>query len=634
LTLVATPARAQKQVFIEGLTEFTAAVQGTYGDEGAHVRLALDKMAGGLAEWDRTIRAYEARLVADLPAAPRQDAYQMHVALGEMYTERGRLVDALRELDAAARLEPRRADAHVRRGSVLEALARPEEAAEAFRTAWNLDQADPVKAYLALRRRTTDSRADDLQHAVDVLSETYRRLLADGARNKASPFPTVGLLNDRAGGTPILPQAAYAPGYALVADGEYAEAIDRFKNAAAGDPLVTDPASRSRSMMQAVAALRQGRVAEARSLVERSAVLETGSSEAFRILGGIDNVDSQYDESLTHLQAAIQRNPTNERARLAFARVLTAAGRDDEAERALQETIRVLPDSALAHWWLGSLFERLNQFADARREFELAARSAVAGKSQFLLSIGRLASSAADGGGAVEVFAHAVRSNPNDGEAHKHLAWAMLQGDRADEAFAELVAALLIDPSDGQAHAGIGQIHLDAGRNRDAVTALRRALEIQQGHAEARYALATALNRLGQTQEAARELERFDQQQQRMLADRRRNMTLDVLREEAALRAAEGAYDRAAALWQQVIDQQPERSSDHLGLAAALTAAGQIDAAIAQYEKAITLGADPVVYRQLAELYAKAGRTEDSARARTMYDRALQGLPTGRGAAR
>jgi tetratricopeptide (TPR) repeat protein len=229
------------------------------------------------------------------------------------------------------------------------------------------------------------------------------------------------------------------------------------------------------------------------------------------------------------------------------------------------------------------------------------------------------------------MLARSVRDNPNDPVAHRHMAAVLLQQDRADGAFAELVAALLIDPRDADAHAGIGQIHLNAGRDADAAAALRRALEIRQGHAEARYALATALARLGRTQEAAQELERFDQQQQRMLADRRRNMTLDVLREEAALRAAEGAYDRAAALWQQVIDQQPERSSDHVGLAAALAGAGRIDAAIREYEAAARLDGAPDVYRQLAAVYAQAGRTEDSARARIMYDRALQGLPTGQG---
>jgi tetratricopeptide (TPR) repeat protein len=638
LTWLAVPAAAQKPVFIEGLVEFTAAVEGTFGDEGARVGPALDKMASGLAEWDRANQSYETRLSTDLSGASPQSAFQARLTLSLMYAERGRLADALRELDAAARLEPRRADPHVLRGVVLEAQARPAEANEAYRTAWSLDETDPVIAYHALRRRVAGSRPDDLQRALDVLSDTYRRLLRDSAREKASPFPTVGLLNDRAGSPPILPPIAYAAGFARLASGDYSEAIARFRNAAAIDPLVMDPASRSRPMMQAVAALRQGRLAEARSLVERSALLESGSSEAHRILGAIDSVDSRYDESIAHLETAIRRNPGDERSRLALARVLTAAGRDDEAERALKETIRVLPDSTLARWWLGSSYERRNRFEDARREFALAAAGAAAGGHALYASIGQLAINAADVAGASEMLSRSVRDNPNDPVAHRHLAAVLLQQDRADDAFAEFVAALLIDPRDADAHAGIGQIHLNAGRDADAAAALRRALEIQQGHAEARYALATALARLGRTQEAAQELERFDHQQQRMLADRRRNMTLDVLREEAALRAAEGAYDRAAVLWQQVIDQQPERSSDHVGLAAdhvglaaALAGAGRIDAAIREYEAAAQLDGAPDVYRQLAAVYARAGRAEDSARARIMYERSLQGLPTSQG---
>jgi tetratricopeptide (TPR) repeat protein len=633
LTIFAAPARAQKQVFIEGLTEFTAAVQGTYGDEGAHIRLALDKMAGGLAEWDRTIRAYEARLVAELPAASRQDAYRMHVALGERYIERGRLVDALRELDAAGRLEARRADLHSLRGLVLEALERPADAAEAFRAAWNLDRHDPMSAYRMLRHYSTTLPPEDAEPALAALSEAHRRLVQSGSGGKTSPFASIGLLQNRAADTPLVPPAAYARGFERIARGEYNEAIAQFRTAAAADPLVSDPATQSGPMVQAIAALKQGRLREARSLLDAPAA-HGGSSEVRRVLGLIYWADSQMDASVEQFTIAIGSNPGDERSRLALARVLSSTGRDADAERALLETIRVLPDSALAHWWLGSLFERLNEFADARREFELAAKSAVAGRSQFLLSIGRLASSAADGGGAVEAFAQAVRLNPNDGEAHKHLAWAMLQGDRADEAFAELVAALLIDPSDGQAHASIGQIHLDAGRNSDAVTALRRALELSQDLAGARYALATALTRLGKTEEATEELARFEQTERQMRDDRRRTMSLDVLREEAALHVAEGRHDRAVALWQQVIDREPGRPANHLGLAAALSNIGRIDAAIAQYEKAITLGADPVVYRQLAELYAKAGRVEDGERARAMYDRALQGLPADRGAAR
>ena len=362
---------------------------------------------------------------------------------------------------------------------------------------------------------------------------------------------------------------------------KYTEAIAEFRKAAAIDPLVTDPAARSASMTQAVAALRQGRLEQARSLLEGAEALRD-SSEAHRVLGLIYWANAQDDKSIGELQTAIRRNPSDERSRLALARVLSSAGRDSDAERTLLDTIQAFPESALARWWLGLEHERVNRFADARREFELAAPSAVAGRGRFFAKIGQLASSAADFPGAVEAFARSVGLDLNDAESHKQLAGAFLQQDRAEEALVELIAALLIDPLDAGAHFGIGQIHLNAGRYDEAVTALRRAVGLSENHAEARYALATALMRSGNTQEAAREFDRVQQAQRQALADRRRTMLLDVLKEEAALRTAEGNYG----------------------------------AAIALYEKAIALGADPAVHRELAALYMKVGRVDDAARAK------------------
>ena len=97
-------------------------------------------------------------------------------------------------------------------------------------------------------------------------------------------------------------------------------------------------------------------------------------------------------------------NPADERSRLALSRVLSSAGRDADAQRALQDTLRVIPASARAHWWLATSYERVNRFADARQEFEQAASKAVAGRSHLLATVGRLASGAADGTGAIDAL--------------------------------------------------------------------------------------------------------------------------------------------------------------------------------------------------------------------------------------
>ena len=100
-----------------------------------------------------------------------------------------------------------------------------------------------------------------------------------------------------------------------------------------------------------------------------------------------------------------------------------------------------------------------------------------------------------------------------------------------------------------------------------------------------------ALERLGRTEEAAQHFARVEQTQRQMLADRRRTMSLGVLKEEAALRVSEGRFD----------------------------------AAIGLYEKALAVDAEPAVYGRLADLYSKVGRTLDAARAKAIYDKSLAG---------
>lgn len=451
--------------------------------------------------------------------------------------------------------------------------------------------------------------------ALDAMS----RALAQGDREIELP---VQLLQEALGDMPFLPLAAYREGFTRLARGDLEGAMTELRNAAARDPLVADPAARSSHVVRAVAALRQGRLVEARALLEESDARQ--SPESLRILGLIYWAASEYDKAAKQLDAAIRMDPTDERSRLALSRVLSSADRNEEAINALLETIRVLPASTRAHWWLAMAYERVNRFDDARREYEKAAAGATAGQSHLYGAVGRLASGAADLAGAVNAFERAVQARPNDPAWRTLLAGALLHQDRAEEAMAQFAAALRINPKYVDAHRGLGQIHLNAGRPAEAVDALRRAIDLQPNDIDAQYALATALTRLGSTQEAARYFERVEQVQRQRLAEQRRTRSLEVMKEEAVLRTAERDHDRAAALWRQIIQLEPARAAHHLGLAEALANAGQLAPAIEAYERGAALGAEPVVFQLLADLYARAGRAPEAARARVMYEAALQ----------
>jgi tetratricopeptide (TPR) repeat protein len=172
----------------------------------------------------------------------------------------------------------------------------------------------------------------------------------------------------------------------------------------------------------------------------------------------------------------------------------------------------------------GREYEAGVRIAEARREYEAALAGTLVGRAPLYIGIGRLAQVEGDIDAAIDAFSRAVSLNPNDPLAHKELAAACAAAGRMDEAFRELVAALLIAPRDAHAFAAIGQMYIDAGRDADAVPALTRALELMPASYEPRYALATALTRLGRTEDAARELAIYERGRQEMLERRRRQM--------------------------------------------------------------------------------------------------------------
>jgi tetratricopeptide (TPR) repeat protein len=111
--------------------------------------------------------------------------------------------------------------------------------------------------------------------------------------------------------------------------------------------------------------------------------------------------------------------------------------------------------------------------------------------------------------------------------------------DRLDEALAEFSIASLRDATDVRALAAAAQIRAAAGRDDAAVILLRRAVALEPSHLEARYALSRALLRLGHAEESRRELQVFEQLQQKAMQDERRRFQDNQIRIDEALKAGE-----------------------------------------------------------------------------------------------
>jgi tetratricopeptide (TPR) repeat protein len=217
---------------------------------------------------------------------------------------------------------------------------------------------------------------------------------------------------------------------------------------------------------------------------------------------------------------------------------LLAAGRYADAVEALKAALKhpLRGDSPLDAFARAQRAEAENRVPDARRDYEASLAGTLAGRRLIHVGLARLAQVDGDPAAAIAAFVRAAECDPNDVNVHKELAAAYAADGRVDEAYAELVAALLIDPRDAQAHGDLGQLLLDRGRHAEAVTAFTRALALNAGAYEIHYALATALTRLGRTDDATRELDIYDRLRRQHLEERRRGIATDVERAEAIRR--------------------------------------------------------------------------------------------------
>jgi tetratricopeptide (TPR) repeat protein len=248
----------------------------------------------------------------------------------------------------------------------------------------------------------------------------------------------------------------------------------------------------------------------------------------------------RYEQAIASLKTSVSVSfdAVRDEHQLVAAADARMASRDLLAARAaLGEAVRAFPKSGLLHWMLGRLQLGLGDEASALRSFQAAATLPVlGGVANVYAAIGRIQHNQLDLDGAVSAYSKRVDLTPNDVGAHIDLGDVYRAQDRLDEALAEYSIASLLDATNVRALATAAQIHAAAGRDESAVNLLRRAVALDPSHLEARYALSRALLRLGLDDEARRELEVFEQLQQKALQDQRRQFEENQFRIDERLK--------------------------------------------------------------------------------------------------
>ena len=164
LVLHASLATAQKDDVFDSLVAFHSALFGRYGDEGPLAASALDRLAASLDAWEQSQIAGEEAL---------RRSGSDPAELARFYAQQGRFDEATRAIATAIAAAPDRSAPRVFYGLLQEATGRRAEAADTFAAASRIDRTDPVAAYLAASRLSSD--AEQLQLTAAVLAAATRR---------------------------------------------------------------------------------------------------------------------------------------------------------------------------------------------------------------------------------------------------------------------------------------------------------------------------------------------------------------------------------------------------------------------------------------------------------------------------
>jgi len=113
-----------------------------------------------------------------------------------------------------------------------------------------------------------------------------------------------------------------------------------------------------------------GRFADAEAELAKALELDPNFPEAKFYLAHTYLTDQKAQQSIPLLQSVVAQDPGNARAMRDLGKALNQTGHPQEAERELEESLRVDPSNAEAHYQLAQIYRQLNQPAKAEQELE------------------------------------------------------------------------------------------------------------------------------------------------------------------------------------------------------------------------------------------------------------------------
>ncbi len=497
------------------------------------------------------------------------------VACAAELRELGRLDEAVLYCRAALQIRPDLTPAHNELGLALRRLGAHAEALEAFRSASDLDLANPWF------RLSVAGELTELGQ-LDAAAETYRTILRD---------------------RPDFAHAHHGLGQLLRRRGERDAALASLEAA-----TLADPANAWFKLTRAGALRESGRLDEAVGICRALVAQAPEFAGAWNELGQALRLSGDAAGSAEALVAAARAEPANPWFCTSAAAALRDFGRLDEAIEFCRAALRARADFAPALNECGLALRRRGDHAEALEMFR-SASAVEPGNPWFRLSAAGELSELGELGAAMETFQSLARERPELAPAHNGLGQIYRRRGETGLALAAFRAATAAEPDNPWFQVSVATATRELGRLDEAIEMCRTAIAKHGQFAPALHELGLALAQRGEFAEALAPL-------LAAVASEPSNPWFRI--SLAALRRSLGDVAAANAEYRELLARNPDFGAARSGLAQILREEGRSEEALAEFEAAAH--ADPAnphfVNAIVAQLRALGRWPEAEARAR------------------
>jgi superkiller protein 3 len=340
-----------------------------------------------------------------------------------------------------------------------------------------------------------------------------------------------------------------------------------------------------------------------------------------------------------------------------------AHGEQQKARTALEKAVTLDASLADAHCVLGLIYKGAEETRAAAEAFK---RATIADENyiEAYYELGDvLLVHLGDTAQAIQVLQKVVAMDANHARTRTLLGLAYFRENLTDAAIPELQHALKLDPTSLTARYTLGNAFLQQEAWQSAIDTFKELIEIDAFHAKAHFSLGTAYRRVGETEVAQRNLQRFETLsiEEEQLTHLKRFVQLNPTTAEAWYRLgriqlkrqfwAEATqslehyialvpqetrgyealgyahfqqqnYKQTVAMYRKAIQQKPNVATYRNSLAGAYLMLEQYSEAIEQYQTAIHLKpSEPRFYLNLSKAYELAGAHTEAEKTYQEYER-------------